>query len=390
MSIGVVIVAAGRGSRAGPAGLGPKQYVDLAGRTVLARSAEAFARHTGIGPIQVVIHADDTELYRAALGPLAQRALAPVIGGRTRQESVRAGLEALAPYAPSVVLIHDAARPFVDDGVIGRVIAALASADGAIAALALSDTLKRVGPEGRISGTLDRNGLWRAQTPQGFRYTAILDAHRKAASHPVELTDDAAVAELAGLSVTVVEGSPKNIKITTPEDIAMAQAELTGAMEIRTGQGFDVHRFTDGDHVWLGGVRIPHTAKLEGHSDADVALHALTDAILGAIADGDIGQHFPPSDPQWKGASSDRFLADAARRAREKGARIVNVDVTILAEAPRIGPHRAAMQARIAEILELGPGRVGIKATTTEGLGFTGRREGIAAMAQATLELPRR
>lgn len=390
MSIGVVIVAAGRGSRAGAAGLGPKQYIELAGQTVLARAVAAFAGHAGIGPIQVVIHAEDTELYHTAIGPLASRALPPVAGGRTRQHSVLAGLEALVTHAPSLVLIHDAARPFVDGGVIGRVIAALAATDGAIAALALSDTLKRVGSDDRISGTLDRTGLWRAQTPQGFRFQAILAAHRKAASHPAELTDDAAVAELAGLCVSVVEGSPRNLKITTPEDVAMAQVELAGAMEIRTGQGFDVHRFTAGDHVWLGGVRIPHTASLEGHSDADVALHALTDAILGAIADGDIGQHFPPSDPQWKGASSDRFLADAARRAREKGARIINVDVTVLAEAPRIGPHRAAMQARIADILGLGPGRVGIKATTTEGLGFTGRREGIAALAQATLELPRR
>ena len=390
MSIGVVIVAAGRGSRAGAAGLGPKQYIELAGQTVLARAVAAFAGHAGIGPIQVVIHAEDTELYHTAIGPLASRVLPPVAGGRTRQHSVRAGLEALVTHAPSLVLIHDAARPFVDGGVIGRVIAALAATDGAIAALALSDTLKRVGSDDRISGTLDRTGLWRAQTPQGFRFQAILEAHRMAASHPAELTDDAAVAELAGLCVSVVEGSPRNLKITTPEDVAMAQVELAGAMEIRTGQGFDVHRFTAGDHVWLGGVRIPHTASLEGHSDADVALHALTDAILGAIADGDIGQHFPPSDPQWKGASSDRFLADAARRAREKGARIINVDVTVLAEAPRIGPHRAAMQARIADILGLGPGRVGIKATTTEGLGFTGRREGIAALAQATLELPRR
>lgn len=392
MDIAVVIVAAGRGSRAGAAGLGPKQYIEIDGATVLARSVRAFVDHPGIGPIQLVIHGDDAELYRKAMGPLAARVRPPVVGGGTRQASVRAGLEALASQvpAPDLVLIHDGARPFVDEGVIGRVIAALDACDGAIAALPLSDTLKRVGSDGRISGTLDRSGLWRAQTPQGFRFDAIVEAHRRAATHPVELTDDAAVAEFAGLSVVVVDGAPRNIKITTAQDIAMAQAEPRASIEIRTGQGFDVHRFCPGDHVWLGGVQIPHTAGLDGHSDADVALHALTDAILGAIADGDIGQHFPPSDPQWKGASSDRFLADAARRAREAGARIVNVDITILAEAPRIGPHRSAMQARIADILGLGPGRVGIKATTTEGLGFTGRREGIAAMAQATLEMPRR
>jgi 2-C-methyl-D-erythritol 4-phosphate cytidylyltransferase / 2-C-methyl-D-erythritol 2,4-cyclodiphosphate synthase len=306
-------------------------------------------------------------------------------GGATRQASVRAGLSVLAAHVPERVLIHDAVRPFVSADTIARVLEALADSPAAVAAVALTDTLKQAGPDGRVTATLDRAGLWRAQTPQGFRFPDILAAHERAAASRFEATDDAAIAEWAGLAVTLVPDSPANTKITTPEDLAMAEQRLRALPDVRTGSGFDVHRLIPGDHVWLGGVRIPHTHGLQGHSDADVALHALTDALLGAIGDGDIGQHFPDSDPRWKGAASQIFLAEAARRVRMAGGRIGNVDVTLLCEGPRIGPHRQTMQARIASILDLEPSRVGVKATTTEDLGFVGRGEGIAALASATV-----
>jgi 2-C-methyl-D-erythritol 4-phosphate cytidylyltransferase/2-C-methyl-D-erythritol 2,4-cyclodiphosphate synthase len=316
----------------------------------------------------------------AKLGP-------PVNGGETRQASVLAGLRALAGPAPDHVLIHDAVRPFVSADLISRVLAALAAAPAAICALPLADTLKRAGADGRIAGTLDRTGLWRAQTPQGFRFADILAAHEAAAAAGrTDFTDDAAIAEWAGLAVALVPGSEANAKLTTAEDLAMADRALAPA-DVRTGIGFDVHRFAPGDHVWLCGVRIPHSHRLEGHSDADVALHALTDAILGAIGDGDIGQHFADTDPRWKGAASHLFLADALSRARARGGSIGNVDVTLLCEAPRIAAHRDAMRARIAEILQISVDRVGVKATTTERLGFLGRGEGIAAMATATVIL---
>ncbi|HSV28067.1 MAG TPA: 2-C-methyl-D-erythritol 2,4-cyclodiphosphate synthase, partial [Candidatus Omnitrophota bacterium] len=280
----------------------------------------------------------------------------------------------------------DGARPFIDAGTIGRVIAACADAPGAIAAIPVADTLKR-GADGRIADTVDRTALWRAQTPQGFRFADILAAHKAAAGQ--ELTDDAAVAEKAGLAVALVMGDEDNFKITTAADLARAHRPFEGAGEVRTGSGFDVHRFAPGTGVWLCGVQVPHDEALEGHSDADVALHALTDAILGAIAAGDIGRHFPPTDPQWKGAASHLFLAHAAGLVRALGGRIVNVDVTIVCERPKVGPHRGAMQARVAEILGVRQDRVSIKATTTEGLGFTGRREGIAAQATANVWLPR-
>jgi len=285
------------------------------------------------------------------------------------------------------VLIHDAVRPYVTSDIVDRVLAALADAPGAIAAVPLADTLKRSGAGDRVAATLDRAGLWRAQTPQGFRFADIVAAHEAAisAGH-TDLTDDASVAEHAGLPVTLVMGHESNRKLTTAEDLAMATR--SGIADVRTGQGFDVHRLVPGDHVWLCGVRIAHSHALEGHSDADVALHALTDALLGAIGDGDIGQHFPPSDPRWKGAASHIFLSDAAARVRARGGSIGNVDVTILCEAPKISPHRAAMIRRIADILALDEARVGVKATTTEGLGFTGRREGIAALATATVIFP--
>jgi 2-C-methyl-D-erythritol 4-phosphate cytidylyltransferase / 2-C-methyl-D-erythritol 2,4-cyclodiphosphate synthase len=373
--IAAVVVAAGRGTRARLAGTAAKQYVPLGGVPVLRRTLQALSEVEAIALLQVVIHADDLTDYEQAIAGLDGPLLPPALGGPTRQASVLAGLEALAAHGPDAVLIHDAARPFVDASLVSRVILALQKHDGAIPALAVADTLKRADASGSVAATVPRAGLWRAQTPQGFHFSGILAAHRAvAAAGDHDLTDDAAVAERAGMTVALVEGSVRNVKLTTLEDFMVAERDLNGSLvpDVRTGTGFDVHRFADGDHVWLGGVRIAHTHRLEGHSDADVALHAITDAILGAIGDGDIGQHFPPSDPRWKGADSRIFLEDAARRVRALGGRIGNVDLTILCEA----------------ILGIEIGRIGVKATTTEGLGFTGRREGIAAMATATVVLP--
>jgi 2-C-methyl-D-erythritol 4-phosphate cytidylyltransferase / 2-C-methyl-D-erythritol 2,4-cyclodiphosphate synthase len=351
-----------------------------------------FLDHPGVDVVQVAIAAGDEPLYSAAVaGAGSGKLLAPIIGGATRQASVRNGLRALAPHAPSRVLIHDAARPFLTPEVIDRVLTALADAPGALAAIPLSDTLKQAGPDGRVAATLDRAGLWRAQTPQGFRFTEILAAHERAhAAGLGDMTDDAAVAEWAGLPVSLVMGSQSNTKITSTEDLAMAERTAGGSPvrpDVRTGQGIDVHRLVAGDHVWLCGVRIAHTHALEGHSDADVALHALTDALLGAIGAGDIGQHFPDTDPRWKGAASSIFVREALRLVGARGGAIGNVDVTVLCECPKIAPHRDAMRRRVAELLGLDETRVNIKATTTEGLGFTGRREGIAALATATVIL---
>jgi 2-C-methyl-D-erythritol 4-phosphate cytidylyltransferase/2-C-methyl-D-erythritol 2,4-cyclodiphosphate synthase len=395
--VAAVIVAAGRGRRAGTSQV-PKQCASIGGEPMLAHAVRAFAAHARIGPVAVVIHPDDAAVFAPIAATFAGRLLEPVPGGPTRQASVLNGLEALAalPTPPAHVLIHDAARPYVSRTVIDAVVGALAAHEGAVPAVELADTLKRAGPGGIIAETIPRAGLFRAQTPQGFDFRAILEAHRAACEAELaEFTDDAALAEWRGMTVALVAGEEGNRKLTTQEDLIMAAASpaeaATGShTEFRTGQGFDVHRFRAGDHVWLCGVRVPHAQALEGHSDADVALHALTDALLGAMADGDIGQHFPPSDERWRGASSHLFLADARRRVVEAGGRIVNVDVTILCEAPRIGPHRDAMRARVAEILGIAADRIGVKATTTEKLGFTGRREGIAAMAVATIELPRR
>jgi 2-C-methyl-D-erythritol 4-phosphate cytidylyltransferase/2-C-methyl-D-erythritol 2,4-cyclodiphosphate synthase len=376
-----LVVAAGRGVRAG-GGL-PKQYRRLADRPVLSHSLAVFAQHRAIDAIRVVIHPNDRALYDDATRALDLPE--PTPGGATRQESVRLGLESLADLAPKRVLIHDAARPFIDAGTIARVVDALAEAPGAIPAVAVADTLKR-GAEGRIAATVPREGLWRAQTPQGFRYAEILAAHRAFAGR--ELTDDAAVAEAAGLAVSLVEGSEGNFKLTTDDDFRRAEAVLAAQSETRVATGFDVHAFGPGDHVWLCGVKVPHERGLVGHSDADVGLHALTDALLGTIGAGDIGQHFPPSDMRWKGASSDQFLRHAASMVTARGGRVLHVDVTIVCERPKVGPHRAAMVARLAEILGIEPDRCSVKATTTEGLGFTGRREGIAAQAACTVRLP--
>ncbi|MFO7297562.1 MAG: bifunctional 2-C-methyl-D-erythritol 4-phosphate cytidylyltransferase/2-C-methyl-D-erythritol 2,4-cyclodiphosphate synthase [Pseudomonadota bacterium] len=391
MRVAALIVAAGRGTRAAAASI-PKQYRMLGGQPVLARTIRALAADARIETIQVVIHPDDRALYDACCSTLDAPLRKPVHGGATRQESVRAGLNALADVNPDTVLIHDAARPFVDLGTIARVIEALTSFDAAIAAVPESDTLKRLGADGCIEETVPRQNLWRAQTPQGFRFSKILEAHNAAfEAGRTDFTDDAAIAEWAGLRVAIVEGSARNLKLTTEEDFALAEqliAPPTGMGEYRTGTGFDVHRFCEGDHVWLCGVRIDHDRGLEGHSDADVGLHALTDALLGAIADGDIGQHFPPSDQRWAGTASHVFLREAARRVAERGGQVMNVDVTLLCEAPKISPHREAMRTTIADILGIGIDRVSVKATTTEGLGFTGRREGIAALASATVLLP--
>jgi 2-C-methyl-D-erythritol 4-phosphate cytidylyltransferase / 2-C-methyl-D-erythritol 2,4-cyclodiphosphate synthase len=377
-----LVVAAGRGTRLG-APL-PKQYLPLGGVPVLRHGLRTLLAHPAIASVRVIIHPDDRVHYDAAAGGLDL--MAPVDGGAQRQDSVRNGRESLAGEAPDLVLIHDGARPFLDHGVIDRVLAGLESHQGAIAALPVQDTVKR-GNGVRIVATIDRSALWRAQTPQGFHYRPILDAHRAAAG--AELSDDAAVAERAGIAVALVEGSEDNFKVTTMDDLARAERHLAARNgDIRTGQGFDVHVFGPGDHVWLCGVAVPHAQGLVGHSDADVGLHALTDAMLGAIGAGDIGMHFPPSEPQWRGAPSHRFLRHAAGLVAAAGGSIAHVDVTIICERPQVGPHRAAMTARIAEILALAPTRVNVKATTTEGLGFTGRGEGIAAQAVATIRLP--
>ena len=383
-TIAVIVVAAGTGERMGG---GPKQYRMLAGKPVLTRTIKAFLRRPDVTWVLPVIHPDHNTLF-ADLGLNDSKLLPPVPGATSRQGSVLAGLEALAPRAPDLVLIQDAARPLIEDAVIDGVIAALGGA--ALPVTPVTDTIKRSADGRTVSATEDRRQLHAAQTPQGFAFATILDAHRRAAREPTEFTDDAAIAEWAGVPVTLTKGSAHNIKLTHLEDFERAERLLGGkTMETRTGTGFDVHPFEPGDAVWLGGVRIPHTAKLKGHSDADAALHALTDAIYGALGEGDIGTFFPPSDPQWKGAASAIFLKHAARLVAERGGRIVNLDLTIVCEAPKIAPHVPAMKVVIGEAVGLGPGRIAIKATTSEQLGFTGRNEGLMAMATATLELPR-
>ena len=380
--VAVLVVAAGKGERVG--GIVPKQYAFLMGKPVLRWTLEALARQTDVTAIQVAIGPEQEALYADAVAGLNLRA--PIVGGATRQESVRLGLEALADAVPDIVLIHDAARPLVSDRLIAAVIASLeAGADAAVPLLPVADTLKK--HDGSAWNTVSRDGLHRAQTPQGFRFAKILRAHRHFAQRNV--TDDMALAELAGLHIREVAGEEENLKITTPEDFVRAEAQLRAKLgESRTGMGYDVHKFVAGDHVWLCGIKVAHDHALEGHSDADVGLHALTDAILGAIGEGDIGVHFPPSDGRWRGAPSWKFLDHAASLVRRKGGAIVHCDVTLICERPKIGPHREAMRARIADILSLDIARVSVKATTTEGLGFAGRQEGLAAQAVATVRLP--
>jgi 2-C-methyl-D-erythritol 4-phosphate cytidylyltransferase/2-C-methyl-D-erythritol 2,4-cyclodiphosphate synthase len=382
----VIIVAAGRGLRAGAGG--PKQYRMIGGVSVIARAMQPFAEHAGIAAVQPVVNVDDLEIFTAAVGDIPH--LAPVQGGATRQQSVRAGLEALAASQPDIVLIHDAARAFVTAPVISRAIDAASATGAAIPAVAVADTIKQVDHNGHVVATPDRASLRIAQTPQAFRFDAILEAHRKAARDGLsEFTDDAALAEWAGLTVATFEGDAANMKLTTAHDFAREEQRLIAALgDVRTGTGYDVHAFGDGDHVMICGVKIPHDKGFLAHSDGDVGLHALVDAILGALADGDIGSHFPPSDPQWKGAASDKFLRYAIDRVTARGGRVAHLDVTLICEAPKIGPHRDAMRTRVAEIAGLPVSRVAVKATTSERLGFTGRKEGIAALASATIRLP--
>jgi 2-C-methyl-D-erythritol 4-phosphate cytidylyltransferase/2-C-methyl-D-erythritol 2,4-cyclodiphosphate synthase len=373
MTTAAIIVAAGRGLRAG-AGL-PKQWRPLAGRPVVAHALAAFA---GMARV-LVIHPDD----RALAESVADGALI-VEGGATRAASVRAALEALAGSGVTKVLIHDAARPSASPDLIARVVAALDHAQGAAPALPVTDALW-TGADGRVTGTRDRNGLFRAQTPQGFAFVAILAAHR---AHGGEAADDVEVARAAGIDVVMVTGDEANQKLTFPGDFIRAEQALrmTGArMDVRMGNGYDVHAFCEGDGVWLCGIKVPHHKALLGHSDADVGMHALTDAIYGALAEGDIGQHFPPSDPQWKGADSQIFLKHAADLARTRGFTITSADVTLVCERPKIGPHAVAMRQALAAIMNVDVARVSVKATTSERLGFTGREEGIAALATAVL-----
>ncbi len=369
-----IIVAAGRGTRAG--GDLPKQWQMLNGQPVLAHTLAAFAKM----PRVLVIHPDD----RARAEAIAGDALI-VEGGATRDASVMNALLALEGAGPRKVLIHDGARPLVSAALIGRVLDALDHGPAAAPALAVTDALW-TGVQGRVTGTRDRAGLYRAQTPQGFHFAAILAAHR---AHPGGAADDVEVARAAGLDVTIVEGEEDNLKLTFPGDFSRAAAILKGrGMDLRLGNGFDVHAFCPGDHVWLCGVKVPHGKGLLGHSDADVGMHALTDAIYGALAMGDIGRHFPPSDPQWKGAESHIFLRHAADLARANGYAIANCDVTLICERPKIGPHAEAMRAALAAIMGIDVARVSVKATTSEQLGFTGREEGIAAIATAALMKP--
>jgi 2-C-methyl-D-erythritol 4-phosphate cytidylyltransferase / 2-C-methyl-D-erythritol 2,4-cyclodiphosphate synthase len=385
--VAAVVVAAGRGYRAG--GDMPKQYRAIAGEPVIRPTLTAFLRHPQVDAVQPVIHPDDTDAFRAATAGL-DNLLPPVPGGATRQASVRAGLEALRAAAPELVLIHDAARPFLSGELISRAIAAAKQHGAAVPAIAITDTVKQIDTQDMISETLDRSRLRMVQTPQAFAYDLIVAFHgRAAAAGREDFTDDAALAEWAGHRVNAFSGESTNVKLTTNDDFERAEAlRLAALADIRIGNGFDVHAFGDGDHVMLGGVRIPHAQGVTGHSDADVALHALVDAILGALAEGDIGVHFPPSDPQWRGASSDRFLAFACERVRARSGMIAHLDVTIVCETPRVGPHRDAMRTRIAAIAGIPVGRVAVKATTSEKMGFTGRGEGLVAMATATVRLP--
>lgn len=378
-----IVVAAGRGERAGDGP--PKQYRAIAGKAVAAYAVEAFARHPAIDAVLLVIGTGQDDLARTAL---ATASIAPtlVTGGATRQASVRAGLDHVAATGGAGrVLIHDAARPFLPAAVIDRVLAGLDRAPGVIPVLPVVDTLAR--GDGLLGDPVDRDGLQRVQTPQGFDFQTILSAHVQQQGRG-DATDDAQILKACGHDVILVEGDVALEKLTHPGDFTRAERALAASRLPRTGMGYDVHRLVEGEELWLGGVRIDHAFGLSGHSDADVALHALVDAILGALADGDIGSHFPPSDPQWRGAASCRFVEYARDRVAARGGVITHVDLTLICEAPRIGPHRQAMRARIAELLDIPLSRVSIKATTTERLGFAGRREGIAAQAVATILLP--
>lgn len=384
MHIAAIVVAAGRGERAGSEG-GPKQYRQIGGKAIISRTIEALRVHPQVGRIVVAIHKDDHALLETALKD-CPTAVNIVTGGATRQESVRLALEALVDTETDGVLIHDAVRPFVGRDLLNRVTHALSSDAGVCPALPLVETIKR-GEEAMVWSTVDRTGLFAAQTPQAFPFAAILEAHRQAAtSSGQSFTDDASIAEWIGMPVKLIEGDPDNIKITYARDIEMANAKLSLTLpDVRTGNGYDVHALEPGDAVTLCGVRIPHNGRLSGHSDADVALHALTDALLATCGGGDIGVHFPPSDPQWRGAASRIFVEHAVKLVRERGGHIANADITLICEAPKIGPHRGAMSEALQNMLGVTADRVSVKATTNERLGFIGREEGIAAIATATV-----
>ncbi|MEM9732624.1 MAG: bifunctional 2-C-methyl-D-erythritol 4-phosphate cytidylyltransferase/2-C-methyl-D-erythritol 2,4-cyclodiphosphate synthase [Pseudomonadota bacterium] len=375
-----LIVAAGRGERAGVEN-GPKQYQAMAGGSVLAHAVTPFLNHPDISAVRVVIHADDGDLYGASIEE-HEKLLAPVFGGATRQASVHAGLESLLDTKPDHVLVHDAARPYVNAQTISHVLGALEDHQAALPCVALVDTIKRV-EQDVVLETLNRESLFAAQTPQGFDFDILLKLHRDAASKGIAVTDDVALAEAAGITVVKVPGSARNKKLTTREDMMAANA--ISVPDVRVGHGYDTHQMVAGKELWLCGIRLDHSHGLSGHSDADVALHALTDALLSTIADGDIGSHFPPSDPKWKGARSDQFLAHAVKRVQDEGGTITHIDVTLLCEEPKIGPHRDAMRAQMAEISGIEVGRISVKATTNERIGFIGRQEGMVALATATV-----
>jgi 2-C-methyl-D-erythritol 4-phosphate cytidylyltransferase/2-C-methyl-D-erythritol 2,4-cyclodiphosphate synthase len=389
MRVAAVVVAGGSGIRAG--GELPKQYQLIGGKPVIWWTLQAFASHPLVTCVQPVIGTGHEDQFHSAADGID--VLPPVIGGASRQDSCRIGVEAVEAHEPDCVLIHDAARPFVSHDLISNVVAALEFTEGVIPALPIVETIKRA-PGGTIETTVDRSGLWTAQTPQGFRYASILKAHRDAHhANAQNLTDDASIAERAGIAVSIIAGSLQNMKITTAHDLVAADRKLSasqfqGLDDLRVGHGIDVHAFVPGDHVTLCGVAIPHSARLDGHSDADAALHALTDAILGAIGEGDIGTHFPPSDAKWKGAASSVFVEKAVSLVEKRGGRIANADITILCEAPRIGPHIAAMKKAVASLLKISDERVAIKATTTEKLGYIGRREGLETHASVLVRLP--
>lgn len=405
--VAALVVAAGRGTRlsSSPDDL-PKQYRHIGSASVLSHTLNALARHPDINVIVTVIGKDDHDLFQTSLQELPSKhrdkCHAPVIGGDARQQSVRNGLEALNGLGVQYVLIHDGARPFVSQDIISGNLALLQRGSKAVlTAIPVVDTIKRATEQG--VETVDRSDLWAAQTPQSFPVSDILEWHQLADGNGSDgFTDDIGLAEWQGAGISICEGSPDNFKITTPADLQKAERQadhmtteplsssnsLVGLGDIRVGQGYDVHAFEDGEAVILGGVSIPHSQKLKGHSDADVVLHAITDAVLGGLADGDIGSHFPPSDPQWKGAASDQFLVHALNLVRKRGGRVAHIDVTVVCEAPKIGPHRDALRQSVAEICDLPIGRVSVKATTSERLGFTGRKEGIACLATATLRLP--
>jgi 2-C-methyl-D-erythritol 4-phosphate cytidylyltransferase / 2-C-methyl-D-erythritol 2,4-cyclodiphosphate synthase len=389
--IAVVLVAAGRGERAGSPHEGPKQYRMIGGAPVVRHTLTALLAHHVISEIVAVIHPEDIALFGQAASGLGAR-VRHVFGGPTRQASTLLGLQALAGAAPEYVMIHDAVRPFISALVLDRIAKSLTPANGVVPALAVSDTLKRQDNQGYVRETVSRAGFFAAQTPQAFPFAAIVRAHEKARDHSEEeFTDDASIAEFAGIKVRIVEGAPENIKLTWKHDIEMADIKLSGPTafpDVRVGNGYDVHALEPGDHVTLCGVRIEHNASLSGHSDADVGLHALTDALLATRGAGDIGTHFPPTDPQWRGAASRIFVEHAAAIVRDAGGRIANADITLICEAPRIAPHREAMVSAIAAMLNVSPERISVKATTNEKLGFIGRSEGIAAIATVSVIYP--